>query len=161
MGTSTATTTPTTTPTPTITPTPTNTPLPTTLTLAVEGASSQIGVGKTTVLTLALWQAARGLSGIDVVVRISTGEVAEITSVKMPDYGLAQVSALPAADAQIQAADVNGIITATTDRQVLASFVVKGKSTGSTIVFLQVNSMDDENGNSMFPVRQSFSISVD
>ena len=121
MGTSTATTTPTTTPTPTITPTPTNTPLPTTLTLAVEGASSQIGVGKTTVLTLALWQAARGLSGIDVVVRISTGEVAEITSVKMPDYGLAQVSALPAADAQIQAADVKGIITATTDRQVLAS----------------------------------------
>ena len=106
--------------------------------------------GKATV-TLTLWNATKGLSGYDLMVKLDPGDVAEVVAVRLPDYGLNQVSDVLASSVRIRVADLNKKVLSEDQEQLLATLEISGKAPGKTTVAVQVTAMDSENGDALKP----------
>lgn len=141
-------------------PSPSATQTPTALTLSLTLSERQLAVGQTTSVALTLRNAKTGLSGYDLTVRIEPSNAAEIAAVRLPDFGLTQVSELPASNVRIQVADLNNKVQSGDQAQLLATLELRSKAAGEAAVTVQLAAMDDEHGNPLNPLIASESLQI-
>ena len=109
-------------------------------------------VGKVTTINLTLSEAPNGLSGYNITVSLSNGSVAEIISVDFPAWAtLKDNSTLPADAFWLKAADLMDQIKSNATDIVLATLTIRGDEIGNTDIFTDINRMDDDNGNPIYP----------
>ena len=109
-------------------------------------------VGKVTTINLTLSEVPGGLSGYNITVRLSNGSVAEIISVDFPGWAtLYDNSTLPADAVWLKAADLMDQIKRNATDVILATLTIRGDEIGNTDIIADINKMDDDDGNPIYP----------
>ena len=118
-------------------------------------------VGKVTTIKLTLSEVPGGLSGYNITVRLSNGSVAEIISVDFPGWAtLKDNSTLPADAVWLEAVDLTDQIKRNATDVILATLTIRGDEIGNTDIIADINEMDDDDGNPIYPSITNGSINV-
>ncbi|MFB6196040.1 MAG: alkaline phosphatase PhoX [Haloplanus sp.] len=119
--------------------------------VSVDVESIAVGYGRTGTATLTASSLPSGFSGARVTVSVSNPDVATITGVSFDDaLGLTERSMSDdGSSVTLQFADTQGNVQAGGTNVELASLTLRGVSTGTTDLNVEVHQMDDEAGNAI------------
>ncbi|WP_345780674.1 alkaline phosphatase PhoX [Haloplanus pelagicus] len=117
----------------------------------VDVQSIAVGYGKTGEAVLEASSLPAGFSGVEVTVSVSNPDVASITGVEFPDaLGLTESSiSKDGSTVTIRVADTDRNVEAGGRDVPLATLTVRGDSTGTTDLGVEIGQMDDEEGNAI------------
>ena len=113
----------------------------------VKPSSKTINVGDTATFDIILNKTLYGLSGYNITVKLSNPSAAEITSISLPSWAkLEEHTSLPASAVIVKVTELDDLINGTVENLKLFSITLKGKSAGTTDIIVQINQMDDDDG---------------
>jgi PGF-CTERM protein len=119
-------------------------------TVSVNNAT--IDSDETTLILVLLDEAPEGLSGYNITVSLSNTEVANITEVTFPDWAaLHDASDLPGDSVTMNAIDLNEEIGLGATSIELGQITIQGIAAGESDIFIEIISMDDDDGLQMSP----------
>lgn len=130
-------------------PTPTPTPAPR---LVFTVGSSEGRVGSTVLVEVTLLAAGEDVSGFSITVTVADPSVALITSVEVPDYGLAFASPLPGPDVSISVADLANRLDGSPGAVSAATLYLALLRAGTTALELSLSRIDSAGGDDLVPV---------
>ncbi len=109
--------------------------------------SRNVIVGASTTYQIVLDSAPNGLAGFDIDVSVATPATAEIESVSFPSWAaMNNAGSLPAGTVRISGVDVNQQVQTGSTNVVLATITVKGLSSGTTELSVNVRGLDADGG---------------
>lgn len=117
-------------------------------------------VGQVVSVSVVISDAKNGISGYSITVAVADPSIVRITNAKLPDFGLIQVSELPASSVDIMAVDLPGLLEGDIKAAELATLSIELLEAGTTDVFLEIHSLDDDDGNVVMPQLVSGKITV-
>ena len=129
--------------------------------LSFEPPTLEIRVGSAADVTLVADSLPEGLSGYNVTVSLSDGEVAEIVGVSFPDWAvLHSNSSLPSDSVWMKAVDLNDKVVENAENVTLATLKIRGEKAGECSIVITVTKMDDDGGDPIEPVVTAGSVEV-
>lgn len=103
-------------------------------------------------INLTLSEAPKGLSGYNITISLSNGNVAEIVSVEFPKWAvLNENSSIPADSVWIKAVDLKDQVKSGFKDIILATIAIKGEKQGETEIVAHVEKIDDDYGDPIVP----------
>ncbi len=118
-------------------------------TLEAKGAS--VGAGQTVPVSITLTSAPDGVAGFELVVTLSNASVASITSVELPDFGLARHELVSSSEVRIIAVDIRRLVEQGASNAALATLTVQGLAPGTSTVSVRVDRLEDDAGEPLQP----------
>lgn len=102
-----------------------------------------------------------GLAGYIFTVEIGGGEIAEITQISFPEWAsLNNATDVPSTAVRINAVDMSLGVKPGSNNVILATITAKGKSSGSTTIYLKDIQIDADGGNLLDPILNPGTITV-
>ena len=122
--------------------------------------SADVLPGQSASIPIVLSEAPNGISGFRLDFTLGNSAVAEIVAVSLPAYGLTQTNIISGSQVTTMAADLNGLINASSTNFTLATLNVLGTGTGSTQINVVVTAMDDDDGFNVAVTTNAGTVSV-
>jgi hypothetical protein len=117
--------------------------------------------GDVTTINLTLDTAPAGISGFAIGISVEDPSIGEITAVMLPGWAeLSDIAGVPGPEVMILAADLQGVVEKDASGILLATFSVKGLSSGTTDILLKEPIFDDDDGNDLAPALSGLSFTV-
>ena len=108
-----------------------------------------VAVGTTVSVPVVLSDAPNGVSGFALVVTLGNGNVASITDVSIPGFGLVSYDLVSGKEVRLKVADLQGLIESGAANVTLATLSIQGLKKGGSDIQIQVVRIDDDEGYSM------------
>ena len=119
-------------------------------------------IGATTPVAITLDIASAGVAGYDINVSLSNPSVASITDVSFPSWAiLNESSSLPASSVRLRMVDLYEQVEAGSTDVSFGSITLRGDATGSTDVVITIKEITSDTGDSLTPVLQPGTFTVD
>jgi len=112
-------------------------------------------------LNLSIDSVPDGLSGYNISISVSNASVINLTSVEFPEWtALFYNSSLPGNSVWLKAVDLNNKVQSGAGNVILGKMKIKGGNPGNASITINVNSMDDDNGEAIDPITVSTRINI-
>lgn len=112
-------------------------------------------------LNLSIDSVPDGLSGYNISISVSDASIINITSIEFPEWtALFYNSSLPGDSVWLKAVDLDNKVQIGAGNLILSTLKIKGGNPGNASIIINVNSMDDDNGEAIDPITVSTRINV-
>ena len=92
-----------------------------------------------------------GVAGFAIQVSFADPDIARVTDVTLPEFGLSMIGDLPAASVDITAVDLPELIQGAFAEETIVTIEVELRKAGRTEIMLQLRILDDDNGDAIRP----------
>lgn len=121
---------------------------------------SSIAVGDTVSVPVTLSDSPSGLSGYFVEISVSDSDIAQLSGVEFPDFGMTSNVETSEYSMKIAAVDLFNLIENGDENSILATVNIVGMARGTSSVTVSVLKMDDDEGNRIVTQTTSGVVSV-
>lgn len=126
----------------------------------VSAGSASAAVGDTTSVPIVLSEAPSGLSGYRITVLLDNPSAAVIDSVSFPSFGITNANIPSGSVAMLTTADLSNIVNAGDTNITLANVDITAVGSGSAVISIIIDKMDDDSGFGFAPTTQSGTFTV-